>query len=260
MKFLTGFFMAWGNFLALPCPLKKWDDDLKNYMLGFLPAVGLLIGLLWDVMLLLVFYLTAEPLLIAFFATLTPFLLCGFLHLDGFMDCCDAILSRRSLPERQAILKDAHTGAFAVISLCFLLLGDFCFFATAVKIGITPFQLIAIPVVSRAVSAAMVLTQRPMETSQYAHGEGATATGQKKTALMLLLLQVVLFVVLPPCLAHTFFDATGLLPILRTAGITALCGLLAAWYGKKQLGGMNGDIAGFSICWAEAAGICSLLL
>mgnify|MGYP003379827227 CR=1 FL=1 len=39
MKLLTGFLMAWGNFIILPCPKKKWDDDLKNYMLGFLPTI-----------------------------------------------------------------------------------------------------------------------------------------------------------------------------------------------------------------------------
>lgn len=50
MKLLTGFFMAWGNFLALPCPAKKWDGDMKNAMLGFLPAIGLIIGVLWAVL------------------------------------------------------------------------------------------------------------------------------------------------------------------------------------------------------------------
>ena len=45
MKLLTGFFMAWGNFLTLPCPLKRWDKDLKNYMLGFLPGFCYLGGL-----------------------------------------------------------------------------------------------------------------------------------------------------------------------------------------------------------------------
>ena len=39
--------MAWGNFIVLPCPYKKWDGKLKNLMLAFLPAVGAVIGLLW---------------------------------------------------------------------------------------------------------------------------------------------------------------------------------------------------------------------
>ena len=49
-----------------------------------------------------------------------PWLATGFLHLDGFMDSCDAILSRRDLEERRRILKDPHTGSFAVISLVIL--------------------------------------------------------------------------------------------------------------------------------------------
>ena len=47
MKIITGLFMAWGNFLSLPCPVKKWDNDLKNYMLGFLPTIGMIIGVVW---------------------------------------------------------------------------------------------------------------------------------------------------------------------------------------------------------------------
>ena len=45
MKIITGLFMAWGNFLSLPCPVKKWDNDLKNYMLGFLPGFPYLGGM-----------------------------------------------------------------------------------------------------------------------------------------------------------------------------------------------------------------------
>ena len=63
MKLITGFFMAWGNFLTLPCPLKKWDNDLKNYMLGFLPSVGLIVGLLWALLCLLMVWL-AIPFLV----------------------------------------------------------------------------------------------------------------------------------------------------------------------------------------------------
>ena len=111
MKLITGFFMAWGNFLTLPCPLKRWDNDLKNYMLGFLPSVGLIIGLIWAGVSLLLAVLPIPFLVTAFLLTMVPFVLSGFLHLDGFMDCCDAILSRRPLEYRQRILKDSHTGA-----------------------------------------------------------------------------------------------------------------------------------------------------
>ena len=47
MKYITGFFMTWGNFCTLPCPCKLWDGKYKSIMLGFLPAIGLIIGLIW---------------------------------------------------------------------------------------------------------------------------------------------------------------------------------------------------------------------
>ena len=69
MKLITGFFMAWGNFLTLPCPLKLWDSNLKNYMLGFLPSVGLIIGLIWGAVCILLMTLNLPFLVIAFLMT-----------------------------------------------------------------------------------------------------------------------------------------------------------------------------------------------
>ena len=49
-QYLTGFFMAWGNFCALPCPCKRWDTNATPLMLGFLPSVGVIIGAIWAVL------------------------------------------------------------------------------------------------------------------------------------------------------------------------------------------------------------------
>lgn len=111
MKIITGLFMAWGNFLSLPCPVKKWDNDLKNYMLGFLPTIGMIIGVVWAGLCVAMVWLGFPYLVLSFLVTFIPFALCGFMHLDGFMDCCDAMMSRKPLKEKQAILKDPHCGA-----------------------------------------------------------------------------------------------------------------------------------------------------
>ena len=167
MKLITGFFMAWGNFLTLPCPLKRWDNDLKNYMLGFLPSVGLIIGLIWAGVSLLLAVLPIPFLVTAFLLTMVPFVLSGFLHLDGFMDCCDAILSRRPLEERQRILKDSHTGAFAVISVVFLLMGFHAFFSSALSISIDFVDLCLNTAVRRSTSGLNMLLCQPIEKKQY---------------------------------------------------------------------------------------------
>ena len=110
-----GFFMAWGMFLAIPCPKKLWSETARRKMLVCLPLVGLLVGGIWAGAWLL---LRGAPGPVrAAVCAAVPWLVTGFMHLDGYMDVCDAVLSRRDLPTRRRILKDSHCGAFAVIAM-----------------------------------------------------------------------------------------------------------------------------------------------
>ena len=40
-KPLTALMMAWGTYLAIPCPYKVWDDALRPWQIVCLPPVGL---------------------------------------------------------------------------------------------------------------------------------------------------------------------------------------------------------------------------
>ena len=42
-----GFFMAWGMFLAIPCPKKVWRESARRKMLACLPLVGCIVGGVW---------------------------------------------------------------------------------------------------------------------------------------------------------------------------------------------------------------------
>ena len=44
---VCGFFMAWGMFLAIPCPRKIWSEGARQKMLVCMPLVGLLAGGVW---------------------------------------------------------------------------------------------------------------------------------------------------------------------------------------------------------------------
>ena len=132
MKFIIGFFMAWGNFITLPCPYKRWDNNLKNMMLAMLPGVGVVVGVLWMVLYAVLDWLALPPMITSLAMTLYIFLGCGFMHMDGFMDCNDAIMSRRPLEDRQRILKDSLVGAFAVVTAIFLILGWFAAMTTVI--------------------------------------------------------------------------------------------------------------------------------
>lgn len=245
---LTAFFMAWGMFLSIPCPVKIWDERARPWQLVYLPFVGLLVGALWA----LAAYLTGAfghlPALCAAVLTALPFFLTGFLHLDGFMDCCDAILSRRDLQTRQKILKDSHVGSFAVVCTIFLMLITFAAFLDldAAK----SFQgLLLIPVFSRFASSFCVFSCRPMQASQYASGFAAAQNKRQLTALAILnVLAAVLGLLLLP---RPWFTVCA----LGAEGFALLCCFLA----RKNLGGMSGDISGFSMTLGEAAGVLLLL-
>ena len=172
--------------------------------------------------------------------------------LSDFKEKCDAILSRRPLEERQRILKDSHTGAFAVISVVFLLMGFHAFFSSALSISIDFVDLCLIPAVSRSASGLNVLLRRPMGTSQYAKGEGASDSKQKKKASAIILVQLILFS------AAGLLLASQPLYTLAVTGVTFLGAQLAVALACRQLGGMNGDIAGFGIVWGELLGVLAL--
>ena len=44
-KPLTALMMAWGTYLAIPCPYKVWDDALRPWQIVCLPPVGLIVGI-----------------------------------------------------------------------------------------------------------------------------------------------------------------------------------------------------------------------
>lgn len=272
MKLLTGFLMTWGNFCSLPCPVKRWDDNCKSLMLGFLPTIGLIIGLLWAGIYVGLVYLSFPFLVVSFILAFLPFALCGFMHADGFMDCSDAIMSRRPLEDRQRILKDTHTGAFAVISAVFMILGYFAFISTAASMGMDFVNIVIITVLSRAIAGLEVLLSKPLGTSQYAslsesifsssdeteaetqdEAEEKPAAATKKQGIMLLLIQLVIYTALG-FWASTYYASTALV-----YGAVVLGTFISITYAKKQLGGMSGDIAGYGIVWGEFCGVAMLV-
>ena len=282
MKLLTGFLMTWGNFCSLPCPVKRWDDNCKSLMLGFLPTIGLVIGLLWAGIYVGLVYLSFPFLVVSFILAFLPFSLCGFMHMDGFMDCSDAIMSRRPLEERQCILKDTHTGAFAVISAVFMILGYFAFISTAASMGMDFVNIVIITVLSRSIAGLEVLLSRPLGTSHYAAladssvseadetgetsaadeadvTEEAAETKQKPTAatkkqgIILLIIQLIIYTA-SGFLASSFYPSTALV-----YGAVVIGTFIAITYAKKQLGGMSGDIAGYGIVWGEFCGVAMLV-
>lgn len=243
-RFLTAFSMAWSMFSAIPCPFRRWEDSLRPLMLVCFPQIGLLIGVLWMAAAQLAIPSGKVGLFGAALLAMLPLLLTGFLHLDGFMDCCDAIFSRRNLSERQRILKDSHVGAFAVICLVILLLLETGLFSTA-DLSRRGVLLCFLPWAARCPAAVAVMVLRPMDTSSYAGSFQNEIRRQYPTAVVCLTLA-----------------AVGL-PLIRgvpglCAGAAAAGSAAAVRYGVRQLGGMSGDISGFAVTLGEFCGLLAL--
>ena len=255
MKFITAFFMAWGNFITLPCPSRKWDGKLKNQMLAMLPSVGIVVGAIFFALMAGAEKLRLPDMVTTVAAEFYMFYIHGFMHLDGFMDCTDAIMSRRDIEERQRIMKDPTVGSFAVVMVCFLLITWFaCFYTVASKYWTLIYAVAFIPVISRASGGYQVLKYKPIGHSQYVEdyeeknrGKCRAVTLTQLAVYMLIYYFVIRFVLAFPA---DFMIRMGCVHFAAAAAAD-----LAGAYARKQLGGMSGDIAGYSIIWGELAGI-----
>lgn len=247
MKLATAFFMAWGMFCAIPCPYRKWEDALRPLMLACFPLVGLLLGVLWALAAVCLELAGGLGLFGAVLLAVLPYLLNGFIHLDGFMDCCDAILSRRGLEERRRILKDSHVGSFAVICLAILLLLNVAAFYEIGPLGSRVWLLAGIPCAARCPSALAVMKLAPMDTSSYA-GTFRQGVRNSHEAMVWVALAAVLAV--PVLLA----GRSGL-----CCAVAAVGGAIAIWRGVHHLQGMNGDISGLGVTVGELCGVAALI-
>ena len=236
-RYLHAFAMCQSMFCAIPCPWQVWDEKARDKMLLFLPLVGLEIGALWALLAWGCEALELPAAIRALALAAFPYLATGCIHLDGFMDVTDAVKSCRSPERRREILKDSHVGSFAVIYLALVLLSQFALF----QAGEGPVWVLAlIPAASRCCSALAVEALPPMSTSQYAQRK-------KRKAHMALILAMLL---LTTAAGFLFFGKYGFSLVGCLAGYS-----LALRRSYRSLGGMNGDIAGYSLTLAELTAV-----
>ena len=237
MRLIRAFFMCLGMFTSIPCPYRPWDEDARDWMLVMLPAVGLVVGLLWAGFGLLGWALV--PAVGGALVAALPWLLTGFIHLDGYMDTCDAMLSWRPLEKRLEILKDSHTGAFAVVGLGLLFL-----FSHDAARGLNDLRpLLLVPVVSRCGSALSVLSLKPIGHSQYAGTRGQTP--QRVAVAIMWLITIIVCAV--------WMGRPALALLIETAAYA-----LAMTWVYCTLKGVSGDVAGFALTVSECAALIAL--
>lgn len=246
-KLLKAFCMSFSMFCAIPTPFAHiWEDSVRSLMLVVFPFVGTVIGAIWALIALLLDKINCPQMFMAAILALTPYLLTGGIHLDGYMDCCDAIFSRRPIEKKREILKDSHVGSFAVIALSVLMMFSFAAFASADG-SENMFGLIFICMVSRACSAIGVSTLRPMGHSEYA---GNFQQGISKGKV------IALGAIIAVSFAISYF-VCGLEGLLACI-ITSIGYIIFTRYAFKNLDGFSGDVTGFGHTLGELCGIIAL--
>ena len=125
MKCLESLIVAFSMYSKIPMPQITWTKENMKNTLCYFPLIGAVIGaLLW-----LWYWLCGIAgfgvMLQAAVAVLIPVLVTGGIHLDGFLDTSDALSSWQTTERRLEILKDPHTGAFAIIACCSYFLAAF---------------------------------------------------------------------------------------------------------------------------------------
>ena len=246
-KLLKAFCMSFSMFCAIPTPFSHvWEDSVRSLMLVVFPFVGTIIGGIWALTAFLFTKINFPLMLGAAILAVMPYLLTGGIHLDGYMDCCDAIFSRRPLEKKREILKDSHVGSFAVIALATLFMFSFAAFAS--RNG-EAWMLILICTISRACSAIGVSTLRPMGHSEYA-GNFQKGISQANIIALCAIL------IITGAIASYLFSLDGF--IISVA--TILGYVFATAYAFKNLDGFSGDVTGFGHTIAELCGVIVLTL
>lgn len=227
--------------LPVPSPKRCEADDLGRSTAWF-PLVGLTIGgllLVADLALAPLFPRhLADALLVALLAMIT-----GALHLDGLADVCDGLAARGDRERFLAVMKDSNIGAIGAAALGLALLLKYAALL-AVPLHLKHATLLLFPLLSRFTQVLVMTNARAARND----GLGACFLSGITTTQFLL-------------------AATYTIPLCwllgHSGGMAALC-LTAVWgfatkqYFTSRLGGISGDVVGFSSEIAELLALMSI--
>lgn len=239
--------VALSIYSAIPVPQVEWNDRSLAWPFCFLPVVGVAIAALLVFWLWLCDALGLGPFLSCAFCVVIPLLVTGGIHMDGFCDTMDALCSHQDAARCLEIMKDSHSGAFAVIFCGAYLVANF---GLADEGRHFPAVFCAIYVMSRAVSLLSVSSKKN------ARGSG-----------MLLALQKPLHAkaVRGAAAAWMALAAAVMLWNDMPAGLGAIVACPIVWWSyhhvtKKRFGGITGDTSGFFVQTLELGMLIGMAL
>jgi adenosylcobinamide-GDP ribazoletransferase len=245
---MKSFVMMLSFFTRIPVKaLDSIDEAAYRKGIKYLPVIGLILGAATGAVSLLGMWIGAY--IAAFLTLLIYLLLTGGLHADGLADTMDAFGARRDKEKTLAILKDSHIGTFGALSLVVLVVGDTIALAGAGR-GAWLF-----PLAGRATG---LLVARCFGCARPG-GLGQWFIDGVKTfhIIYALVLFAAATVAASVDYGRMMFDGVRFVILLGAFAVAAGITLLTARGFSKRIGGITGDIIGFSV---EASQLVFLLL
>ena len=246
--------IAFSMYSKIPMPQADWTSENKKYVMCLFPFIGVFIAGAMVAWRFLANWIEIGEVLQAIVLVMIPVALTGGIHMDGLMDTTDALASCQRRDRKLEILKDPHTGAFAVMACSlylFLNFGVWYEILTQPKVTIVSLLVIGVGfIMSRALSAFAVVT------FPLAKDSGLAAMFQKESEKRMT--KIVCSILIFCCILLIVWVS----PTLGGMGIAG-AGIAFLYYyrmSKKQFGGITGDLAGYflQICELLIAGMVML--
>ena len=246
MRLIRSFIIAFSTYSKIPMPHVDWSEENKRYSMCFFPLIGLAVGLVPAAWLWICKLLDIGAFLQGSIAAILPLIITGGIHMDGFMDTMDAMASWQTRERRLQILKDSHTGAFAVIGCVLYLLASAGLYSELNSI----WPMLCVFVLSRTFSA-LTLNHLP-KANPGGMLSGFADAAKKRTVDI-------------ACSIYLLICAAGLIILWKWIGLVTIaaagiCLLYYRHFAMKHFGGVTGDLAGWFVQVTELACLAVLAL
>ena len=231
---------AFTMYSKIPMPNVNLTEENTKYSLCFFPLVGVVIGAILCGWRIAYPYLCNGDFLPAVVFVIVPVIISGATHVDGFIDAVDAICSKKTVEGKLAILKDTHTGSFAIIM-------TLSYFLVALGVW-SEMPIDAVPVLavgfvmSRALSGLAVVLFPHARTSKLL----GKKTDKKLVGIVMAIYIVVCAVLM--CIMEPLYGSVGVL------------GAYYYYSSKKHFGGITGAVAAYFVQVCELMIPCVVLV
>lgn len=256
MQLLNSLAIAISMYSKIPVPTVDWNEKNMKYAMCFFPVVGVITGILQaGIGYLILQYTSSGKLFFAAVMTLIPVLVTGGIHLDGYADTIDALSSYGDREKKLQILKDPHTGAFAVIGLCVYFSAVLALWSEA-DVRMLPLTACIYPL-SRSLSGISVVSFQAAKNSGLLRvfQDGAQ---KKKVRIVLILCALACAGVM---LYLGWSRKSGSVAV--AVAVIAVALLVFVYYyrmSRKKFGGTTGDLAGYFLQVCELAMLAVIVL